>query len=63
MHAIRHVPDKYFISHVHILHIHILVSIDTLARKLNIFVSCLFEYQAAEVIGDTFIQMGDYFMT
>ena len=45
------------------LHVYILVSIDTLAQTLNTFVEYLFEFQTVEGIGYTFILMPGHFVT
>ena len=61
--AIRHAPEIYFISYARILHVYSLVSIDTLTRTLKAFVAYLFECQAVDGIGDTFIRMSGHVVT
>ena len=39
--AIRHVPENYYMSYVHISHVYILVLIDTRVCMLKTFVTCL----------------------
>ena len=63
MRVIRHAPGKYFILYAHIYHVYSLVPVNTLERKLKIFVAYLFEYQAIECIDDTSICMEGHFVT
>ena len=57
MHERSHVLEKYSMLYVHILHVYILVLIDTLAQMSKAFVTLLYKCQA---IRETIVQMSEY---